>query len=187
MITPEWVGSQAEAGLPRFPAGARHHSSQQQQGCRWPARLSRQLGVRLYDLDRTWDLMANTTNQCRWQNEVSRYLQQLADPLYLAAQGGACSVSARSPEKTGDGSALLYPISRRRRRVQGEGADRQQRTSRSISTRAASLNGIHQVAGADHPISRLSSCDSYGNMPVRAYRKIEVSDQGRKAAGPSPI
>ena len=63
-------------------------------------RLSRQLGVQLYDLDRM-DLTANTTLNMPLQNEVSRYLQQLADPAF-AAQVGLFGERLLSPEKTGD-------------------------------------------------------------------------------------
>ena len=72
---------------------------QQQQGLQVArTRLSRQLGVQLYDLDRM-DLTANTTLNMPLQNEVSRYLQQLADPP--SPPRSACLVSACSRRKTG--------------------------------------------------------------------------------------
>ncbi|MGC9553598.1 transglycosylase domain-containing protein, partial [Vibrio metoecus] len=45
--------------------------------------LSRQLGVSLYDLDRM-DLSASTTLNFELQNEVTRYLQKLANPEFAA-------------------------------------------------------------------------------------------------------
>ncbi|PJG58784.1 transglycosylase domain-containing protein [Aeromonas cavernicola] len=63
-------------------------------------RLSRQLGIQLYDLDRM-DLTANTSLNMPLQNEISRYLQQLADPTF-AAQVGLFGERLLSPEKTAD-------------------------------------------------------------------------------------
>ncbi|MGL4830022.1 MAG: transglycosylase domain-containing protein [Vibrio sp.] len=62
--------------------------------------LSRQLGVSLYDLDRM-DLRASTTLNFELQNEVTRYLQKLANPEF-AAEMGILGYRLLAAEKTGD-------------------------------------------------------------------------------------
>ncbi len=116
MITPPLMESALKAKLVfrdflQAPAITRVNNNKGLQVAR--TRLSRQLGVQLYDLDRM-DLTANTTLNMPLQNEVSRYLQQLADPAF-AAQVGLFGERLLSPEKTGDVSTAL-PCSRRRRK-----------------------------------------------------------------------
>lgn len=103
MITPPLMESALKAKLVfrdflQAPAITRVNNNKGLQVAR--TRLSRQLGVQLYDLDRM-DLTANTTLNMPLQNEVSRYLQQLADPAF-AAQVGLFGERLLSPEKTGD-------------------------------------------------------------------------------------
>jgi membrane peptidoglycan carboxypeptidase len=71
------------------------------------------------------DLTANTTLNMPLQNEVSRYLQQLADPAF-AAQVGLFGERLLSPEKTGDvkySFTLFEDAGRVKVRVQTDNTD----------------------------------------------------------------
>ncbi|MGL5947787.1 MAG: transglycosylase domain-containing protein [Aeromonas sp.] len=63
-------------------------------------RLSKLLGVQLYDLDRI-DMSAHATLNVPLQNEVSAYLKRLAEPAF-AEQVGLYGERLLSPEKTAD-------------------------------------------------------------------------------------
>ncbi|MBL0607615.1 penicillin-binding protein [Aeromonas caviae] len=180
MITPPLMESALKAKLVfrdflQAPAITRVNNNKGLQVAR--TRLSRQLGVQLYDLDRM-DLMANTTLNMPLQNEVSRYLQQLADPAF-AAQVGLFGERLLSPEKTGDVkySFTLFEKTPEgvKVRVQTDNTDQPFDINEGSKLELGSTAKLRVLTTYLEIVTELH--DSYGNMPVESLRKIEVSDQ----------
>ncbi len=180
MITPPLMESALKAKLVfrdflQAPAITRVNNNKGLQVAR--TRLSRQLGVQLYDLDRM-DLMANTTLNMPLQNEVSRYLQQLADPAF-AAQVGLFGERLLSPEKTGDVkySFTLFEKTPEgvKVRVQTDNTDQPFDINEGSKLELGSTAKLRVLTTYLEIVTELH--DSYGNMPMESLRKIEVSDQ----------
>lgn len=180
MITPPLMESALKAKLVfrdflQAPAITRVNNNKGLQVAR--TRLSRQLGVQLYDLDRM-DLTANTTLNMPLQNEVSRYLQQLADPAF-AAQVGLFGERLLSPEKTGDVkySFTLFEKTPEgvKVRVQTDNTDQPFDINEGSKLELGSTAKLRVLTTYLEIVTELH--DSYGNMPVESLRKIEVSDQ----------
>lgn len=180
MITPPLMESALKAKLVfrdflLAPAITRVNNNKGLQVAR--TRLSRQLGVQLYDLDRM-DLTANTTLNMPLQNEVSRYLQQLADPAF-AAQVGLFGERLLSPEKTGDVkySFTLFEKTPEgvKVRVQTDNTDQPFDINEGSKLELGSTAKLRVLTTYLEIVTELH--DSYGNMPVESLRKIEVSDQ----------
>ncbi len=180
MITPPLMESALKAKLVfrdflQAPAITRVNNNKGLQVAR--TRLSRQLGVQLYDLDRM-DLTANTTLNMPLQNEVSHYLQQLADPAF-AAQVGLFGERLLSPEKTGDVkySFTLFEKTPEgvKVRVQTDNTDQPFDINEGSKLELGSTAKLRVLTTYLEIVTELH--DSYGNMPVESLRKIEVSDQ----------
>ncbi|MFM4868554.1 transglycosylase domain-containing protein [Aeromonas caviae] len=180
MITPPLMESALKAKLVfrdflQAPAITRVNNNKGLQVAR--TRLSRQLGVQLYDLDRM-DLTANTTLNMPLQNEVSHYLQQLADPAF-AAQVGLFGERLLSPEKTGDVkySFTLFEKTPEgvKVRVQTDNTDQPFDINEGSKLELGSTAKLRVLTTYLEIVTELH--DSYGNMPMESLRKIEVSDQ----------
>ena len=180
MITPPLMESALKAKLAfrdflQAPAITRVNNNKGLQVAR--TRLSRQLGVQLYDLDRM-DLTADTTLNMPLQNDVSRYLQQLADPTF-AAQVGLFGERLLSPEKTGDVkySFTLFEKTPEgvKVRVQTDNTDQPFDINEGSKLELGSTAKLRVLTTYLEIVTELH--DSYGNMPAESLRKIEVSDQ----------
>ena len=139
-------------------------------------RLSRQLGVQLYDLDRL-DLTVDTSLNMPLQNEVSRYLQQLADPTFaaqvglfgerlLAGEDGRREVQLHAVRKSPQGFKV---------RVQTDNTDQPFDINEGSKLELGSTAKLRVLTTYLEIVSELH--DNYADMSVESLRKIEVSEQ----------
>lgn len=140
-------------------------------------RLSRQLGVQLYDLDRM-DLTADTSLNMPLQNEISRYLQQLADPA-VAAQVGLFGERLLSPEKTADVrySFTLFEKSAQgfQVRVQTDNTDQPFDINEGSKLELGSTAKLRVLATYLEMVAELH--DNYAAMPVESLRKMAAASE----------
>ncbi|MGL4249155.1 MAG: transglycosylase domain-containing protein [Aeromonas sp.] len=175
MITPELMEAALKAPLSfrdflQSPAITKVNNNKGLQVAR--TRLSSQLGVQLYDLDRM-DLSADTSLNMPLQNEISRYLYQLADPTF-AAQVGLFGERLLSPEKTADVrySFTLFEKSSEgfKVRVQTDNTDQPFDINEGSKLELGSTAKLRVLTTYLEIIAELH--DHYGEMPVESLRKL---------------
>ncbi|QFI55962.1 transglycosylase domain-containing protein [Aeromonas simiae] len=140
-------------------------------------RLSRQLGVQLYDLDRM-DLTADTSLNFELQDKVTAYLHQLADPAF-AAQVGLFGERLLSPEKTGDVRYSFTLFERTadgfRVRVQTDNTDQPFDINEGSKLELGSTAKLRVLTTYLEIIAELH--DRYAEMPAESLRKMEQEAQ----------
>ncbi|MFM5659338.1 transglycosylase domain-containing protein [Aeromonas veronii] len=180
MITPPLMEAALKAKITfrdflQSPAITRVNNNKGLQVAR--TRLSRQLGVQLYDLDRM-DLTADTSLNMPLQNEISRYLQQLADPTF-AAQVGLFGERLLSPEKTGDVrySFTLFEKSPDgfKVRVQTDNTDQPFDINEGSKLELGSTAKLRVLTTYLEIVAELH--DNYAGMPVENLRKLAAVSQ----------
>ncbi|MBZ6072449.1 transglycosylase domain-containing protein [Aeromonas schubertii] len=140
------------------------------------SRLSRQLGVQLYDLDRM-DLNADTSLNFQLQDQVTAYLHKLADPTF-AAEVGLFGERLLSPEKTGDVSYSFTLFERTpggfQVRVQTDNTDQPFDINEMSKLELGSTAKLRVLTTYLEIVAELH--ERYGDMPVDSLRKIEAQD-----------
>ncbi len=140
------------------------------------SRLSRQLGVQLYDLDRM-DLNADTSLNFQLQDQVTAYLHRLADPAF-AAEVGLFGERLLSPEKTGDVSYSFTLFERTPEgfqvRVQTDNTDQPFDINEMSKLELGSTAKLRVLTTYLEIIAELH--ERYGDMPIDSLRKIDAQD-----------
>jgi membrane peptidoglycan carboxypeptidase len=140
-------------------------------------RLSRQLGVQLYDLDRL-DLTADTSLNMPLQNDISRYLQRLADPA-VAAEIGLLGERLLSPEKTAEVrySFTLFEKSAEgvKVRVQTDNTDQPFDINEGSKLELGSTAKLRVLTTYLEIVAELHA--RYSTMPAADLRALTLSEQ----------
>ncbi|MGL5302348.1 MAG: transglycosylase domain-containing protein [Aeromonas sp.] len=180
MITPSLMNAALNAKLSyrdfqQSPAITRVNNNKGLQVAR--TRLSRQLGVQLYDLDRI-DLTADTSLNMPLQNEISVYLQQLADPAF-AAQVGLLGDRLLSAEKTADVrySFTLFEKSPQgfKVRVQTDNTDQPFDINEGSKLELGSTAKLRVLTTYLEIVAELHQ--RYADMPIARLRKVQSDPQ----------
>lgn len=180
MITPDLMAAGLKAKIKyrdflQSPAITKVNNNKGLQVAR--TRLSRQLGVQLYDLDRM-DLTAETSLNMPLQKEITGYLHQLADPVF-AEKVGLFGERLLSPEKTADVrySFTLFEKSQDgfKVRVQTDNTDQPFDINEGSKLELGSTAKLRVLTTYLQIVAELH--DNYVDMPAENLRKLDLSPQ----------